>query len=66
MKILCVYYLFMQILAMDSDRKNYEMGRPILEKAGVTHKIDFREGPALPLLDQLLQDVSFNFSSEKT
>jgi len=33
------------------------MGLPFIEKAGVAHKIDFREGPALPFLDELLKDV---------
>lgn len=47
-----------QILAMDINRENYEIGLPIIEKAGVAHKIDFREGPALPVLDQMIQDVS--------
>lgn len=47
-----------QILAMDINRENYDLGRPIIEKAGVAHKIDFREGPALQLLDQLVEDVS--------
>lgn len=46
-----------QILAMDTNRKYYEVGLPTIQKAGVAHKIDFREGPALPVLDQLLQDV---------
>ncbi|KAI4354335.1 hypothetical protein L6164_003205 [Bauhinia variegata] len=41
---------------MDINREDYELGLPIIEKAGVAHKIDFREGPALPLLDQLIQD----------
>ncbi|KAI4354340.1 hypothetical protein L6164_003210 [Bauhinia variegata] len=45
-----------KILAMDVNREDYELGLPIIEKAGVAHKIDFREGPALPLLDQLIQD----------
>ncbi|GJN00833.1 hypothetical protein PR202_ga18051 [Eleusine coracana subsp. coracana] len=57
--------LFWQILAMDINRDNYELGLPCIEKAGVAHKIDFREGPALPVLDQLLQDEanhgSFDF-----
>jgi len=44
-------------LALDVSREYYELGLPIIEKAGVAHKIDFREGPALPLLDQLIQDV---------
>lgn len=38
-------------------REYYELGLPIIEKARVAHKIDFRQGPALPLLDELLQDV---------
>ncbi|KAH9666658.1 Caffeoyl-CoA O-methyltransferase 1 [Citrus sinensis] len=46
-----------KILAMDINREYYELGLPIIEKAGVAHKIDFREGPALPLLDQMIQDV---------
>lgn len=44
------------ILAMDINRENYELGLPCIEKAGVAHKIDFREGPALPVLDALLED----------
>ena len=46
-----------QILAMDINRENYELGLPCIEKAGVAHKIDFREGPALPVLDDLVADV---------
>ena len=46
-----------QILAMDISRKNYDLGRPIIEKAGVSHKIDFKEGPALPALDEMLKNV---------
>jgi len=42
---------------MDINRENYDMGRPIIEKAGVAHKIDFREGPALPFLDEMLKHV---------
>lgn len=48
----------MQILAMDINRDNYELGLPVIEKAGVAHKIDFKEGPALPVLDQMIEDVS--------
>ncbi|OIV93770.1 hypothetical protein TanjilG_07673 [Lupinus angustifolius] len=50
---------------MDVNREYYELGLPIIQKAGVEHKIDFREGPALPLLDQMLKDEkkkgSFDF-----
>ncbi|XP_020080297.1 caffeoyl-CoA O-methyltransferase 5-like isoform X1 [Ananas comosus] len=45
-----------KILALDTNRESYELGLPVIHKAGVAHKIDFREGPALPLLDQLLAD----------
>lgn len=50
----------LQILAMDVNRENYELGLPVIEKAGVAHKIDFKEGPALPLLDEMVKDVSPN------
>jgi len=45
------------------NREYYELGLPIIEKAGVAHKIDFREGPALPFLDELLKDVRAPFIS---
>ncbi|RRT48444.1 hypothetical protein B296_00032276, partial [Ensete ventricosum] len=48
-----------QILAIDPDRKNYELGLPVIEKAGVAHKIDFRESQALPILDQLMQEEKY-------
>nr|WMX26879.1 caffeoyl coenzyme A O-methyltransferase [Vigna unguiculata] len=47
-----------KILALDVKREYYDMGLPFIEKAGVAHKIDFREGPALPFLDELLKDES--------
>jgi len=54
-----------KILAMDINRENYELGLPVIQKAGVAHKIDFREGPALPVLDLMVEDVknhgSFDF-----
>lgn len=54
----------MQILAMDINRENYELGLPVIQKAGVAYKIDFREGPALPVLDQMIEDVSYLFSNQ--
>lgn len=39
-------------------RESYEIGLPIIRKAGVEHKIDFIESQALPVLDKLLEDVS--------
>lgn len=49
-----------KILALDINREYYELGLPVIEKAGVAHKIDFREGPALPLLDQMIQDEKYH------
>ncbi|XP_047317054.1 caffeoyl-CoA O-methyltransferase 5-like [Impatiens glandulifera] len=45
-----------KILAMDINREDYELGLPVIEKAGVAHKIEFKEGPALPVLDEMLKD----------
>ncbi|GMH13712.1 hypothetical protein Nepgr_015553 [Nepenthes gracilis] len=47
-----------EIIAIDPDRKAYEVGVPIIEKAGVMKKIKFIESPALPVLDKLLEDKS--------
>ncbi|KAK7369863.1 hypothetical protein VNO80_11909 [Phaseolus coccineus] len=55
-----------KIIAMDPDRKAYEIGLPFIRKAGVEHKIDFIESLALPVLDKLLEDAanegSFDFA----
>ena len=51
---------------MDVDRENYDLGLPVIVKAGVAHKIDFREGPALPVLDQMIKDVSLHVNKMKT
>ncbi|CAO2191938.1 unnamed protein product [Urochloa humidicola] len=45
-----------KIIAIDVSREYFDLGRPVIEKAGVAHKIDFREGPALSILDNLLAD----------
>ncbi|KAI3447088.1 hypothetical protein Pfo_003753 [Paulownia fortunei] len=45
-----------KITAIDINRSSYEIGLPIIEKAGVKHKINFIESEALPVLDQLLKD----------
>lgn len=43
---------------MDINKENYELGLPVIQKAGVAHKIEFGEGPAMPVLDEMLTDVS--------
>ena len=47
----------LQIVAIDMNRDSYEIGLPIIKKAGVEHKIDFIESEALPILDRLLEEV---------
>ncbi|XP_042389816.1 caffeoyl-CoA O-methyltransferase-like [Zingiber officinale] len=54
-----------KIIAIDVNREFYELGRPVIQNAGVSHKIDFREGEALPILDELMKEEgkkgSFDF-----
>ncbi|EOY30533.1 hypothetical protein QUC31_020224 [Theobroma cacao] len=45
-----------KIVAIDMNREAYEIGLPIIRRAGVDNKIDFIESEALPVLDQLLED----------
>lgn len=45
-----------KITAIDVDRQAYEMGLPVIRKAGVEHKINFIESQALPVLDKLLEE----------
>ncbi|XP_058745450.1 probable caffeoyl-CoA O-methyltransferase At4g26220 [Vicia villosa] len=47
-----------KIIAVDPDRKAYEVGLPFIKKAGVEHKIDYIESEALPVLDKLLENPS--------
>ncbi|KAA8523217.1 hypothetical protein F0562_009640 [Nyssa sinensis] len=55
-----------KITAIDVNRKSYEIGLPVIQKAGVEHKINFIESQALPILDQLLENKenegSFDFA----
>ncbi|BAT72911.1 hypothetical protein VIGAN_01035600 [Vigna angularis var. angularis] len=53
-----------KIIALDPDREAYEIGLPFIKKAGVEHKIDFIQSPALPVLDKLLEDDSNKDSFE--
>ncbi|KAG2644153.1 hypothetical protein PVAP13_2KG409900 [Panicum virgatum] len=46
-----------KIVAIDVTRESYDrIGSPVIEKAGVAHKIDFHVGLALPVLDQMVAD----------
>ncbi|KAI4376556.1 hypothetical protein MLD38_014304 [Melastoma candidum] len=50
-----------KIKAIDVDRDAYEIGLPVIKKAGMEHKIDFVQSEALPILDQLLENASVIF-----
>ncbi|CAN6204809.1 unnamed protein product [Urochloa humidicola] len=44
-----------KVVAIDVTRESYDrVGSPVIDKAGVAHKIDFRAGLALPVLDQMV------------
>lgn len=59
LKLFMVLNTLLQIVAVDVNRDAYDqIGLPIIEKAGVQHKIDFIESEALPVLDELLEHVS--------
>ncbi|KAD6454868.1 hypothetical protein E3N88_09574 [Mikania micrantha] len=55
-----------KIVAIDMDREAYEIGRPVIKKAGVEHKIEFIESKALQALDKILENPenegSFDFA----
>ncbi|KAM7258658.1 hypothetical protein ACFE04_014399 [Oxalis oulophora] len=46
-----------KIVAVDVDREAYEVGLPVIKRAGVEQKIEFIQSEALPVLNQLLQDA---------
>ncbi|WOL19874.1 caffeoyl-CoA O-methyltransferase [Canna indica] len=48
-----------KIMAIDVNRNNYELGLPVIQKAGVAHKIDFREGLALTIIDELMGEEKY-------
>ncbi|CAK9166917.1 unnamed protein product [Ilex paraguariensis] len=55
-----------KITAIDLNWDTYEIGLPIIKKAGVEHKINFIQSEALPVLDKLLEtsdsEGSFDFA----
>ncbi|XP_043702871.1 probable caffeoyl-CoA O-methyltransferase At4g26220 isoform X1 [Telopea speciosissima] len=45
-----------KIIAIDINREAYEIGLPIIQRAGVEHKINFIEASALLVLNKLLEE----------
>ena len=60
-KLIMVCQIKLEIIAVDVNRETFEIGLPVIKKAGVANKIDFIESEALPVLDQLLQNVRMTF-----
>uniref|UniRef100_A0ACD6AIF0 Uncharacterized protein n=1 Tax=Avena sativa TaxID=4498 RepID=A0ACD6AIF0_AVESA len=50
-----------EVVAIDVSREYYELGRPVIEKAGVAHKVDFRAGDGLAVLDGMLDGAAGTF-----
>ena len=46
-------------MAIDIEKSYYEIGLPFIQRAGVENKINFIEGAAIPILDKMIQEVSF-------
>ncbi|KAF7851448.1 hypothetical protein BT93_L3876 [Corymbia citriodora subsp. variegata] len=55
-----------KIIAIDVDHEAYEMGLPVIKKAGVEHKVNFINAEALRALDDLIENLenegSFDFA----
>ncbi|KAK6941415.1 Class I-like SAM-dependent O-methyltransferase [Dillenia turbinata] len=51
-----------EIIAIDINRRTYEIGLPIIIRAGVGHKIKFFDPQALPVLGKLLEDGVSTFA----
>ncbi|KAJ4973688.1 hypothetical protein NE237_006862 [Protea cynaroides] len=45
-----------KIIAIDRDREAYEIGLPIIRKAGVEHKINFVHGDAMAVVNKMIDD----------
>jgi caffeoyl-CoA O-methyltransferase len=45
-----------KVIALDISRESYDIGAPFFEEAGVAHKIDFRQGPALDTLQTFVKE----------
>ncbi|KAF1001667.1 hypothetical protein AG4045_017693 [Apium graveolens] len=52
------------IIAVDISLDSYEIGLPIIRKAGVERKINFVQSEALPVLDKLLETSDNEGSSD--
>lgn len=57
LNICIIDVLLLQVIAIDMNREAYEVGLPFIQKAGVEHKIEFVEGTALQILNDLLKNV---------
>uniref|UniRef100_A0ACD5YBL4 Uncharacterized protein n=1 Tax=Avena sativa TaxID=4498 RepID=A0ACD5YBL4_AVESA len=51
-----------RVVAIDVNREYFDLGLPVIKKAGVAHKVDFHEGPAGPILEKLIADADQDFA----
>nr|WOF00836.1 flavonoid O-methyltransferase 1 [Dracocephalum moldavica] len=54
-----------KIIAIDPDREAYEIGRPIIEKANMSHKIQFIQSGAMEVIKDLIsqgEEGTFDFA----
>ncbi|CAL0306359.1 unnamed protein product [Lupinus luteus] len=45
-----------KVIAIDMDREAYETGLPFIQKAGMEHKVNFMQGDALLVLNDLIEE----------
>uniref|UniRef100_A0A0D9X9C6 Caffeoyl-CoA O-methyltransferase n=1 Tax=Leersia perrieri TaxID=77586 RepID=A0A0D9X9C6_9ORYZ len=46
-----------KVVAIDASREYFDLGLPVIEHAGVAHKVEFRQGDGLAELDRLLAEA---------
>jgi predicted O-methyltransferase YrrM len=51
-----------KVVAIDVNREYYELGRPVIEKAGMEHKVDFRVGDGVLAEDGGAKVGTFDFA----
>lgn len=56
------YLLILQIIAIDPDREAYETGLPFIQKANMTHKIQFIQSDAMEVMKELQAKVVIHFN----
>ena len=56
--MLTFFIIMEQVTAIDPDKEAFEVGFPLMKKAGVDHKISFINSDASSALNDMLNNVS--------